>query len=324
MFTQIYKSVQKFLFIDLSRLARKLSSPAEVKIFLRDGVLKTAATYVRRSLGNLYRPIQQSRHTKTFLGAAVIIPPFLVLALIILLPLRQSPYYEDDISGQNKPSNIQPTFAGQDISLQEAALIEKYYRLKTEEIYSQSRLQLARGDSINLLVNLVDSTVTLDIRGVPVRVCKIQRYEASRRFSRLEKDALLRWLSQPFVLEKEMATIPRSPIVIKEAPKDTAEANEMAFRPIPPEKDDVYFALYFSQNLNVSFGQSASPSLRGRLHRALYNARKNWHEIGWTIGELAQFQLPQYPFWIDIRISRDDAKAIYRALPRNAKLALYL
>lgn len=324
MFTPIYKSVRKFLFIDLPRLARKLSSPGAVKAFLRDRVLKPAATHVRRSLNDLYRPIRQSRNSKIFLGAVVLIPPVTVLLLIVLLPLMQSPHYQADIAGQSKSSESQPTVAVQDISPEQTALMEKYYRLKMEEVYSQSRLEIARGDSINLLVNLIDSTVTLDIRGVPVRVVKIQEFEASRRFSRLKKDALLRWLSQSFELEKEMATIPKSPIVIKEAPKDTAEANEMAFRPLPPEKDDVYFALYFSQNLNIEFNQKASPSWRGRVHRALYNARKNWHEIGWAMGELTQFRLPQYPLWIDIKISRDDARAIYRALPVNAKLALYL
>lgn len=324
MFTPIYKSVRKFLSIDIPRLARKLSSPGEVKTFLRDRVLKPAVVHVRRSLGNLYRPVRQSRNSKIFLGAVVLLPPVTVLLLIVLLPLMQSPHYETDIAGQSKPSESQPTLAVQDISPQQAALMEKYYRLKTEEVYSQSRLEIARGDSINLFVNLIDSTVTLDIRGVPVRICKIQQFETSRRFSRLKKDALFRWLSQPFTLEKQIATIPKSPIVIKEAPKDTAEANEMAFRPLPPEKDDVYFALYFSKNLNIEFEQKAPPSWRGRAHRAFYNARKNWHEIGWAMGELAQFRLPQYPLWITIKVSRDDARAIYRALPVNAKLAIYL
>lgn len=322
MFTQIYKSVQKFLFIDLPQLARKISSPQKLGLFLRDRAWKPAAAYARRSRENLYRPIKQSRPARIFLAAAVIIPPLAALLLMVLLPLTQSFSYGEEIPGQNhSPENLAAA-APQVISPEEAALLEKMYRLKTEEAYSQSRLEIGRSDSISLLMNLVDSVVILDIRGVPVRVCKIQQFEASRRFSSLKKETLLRWLSKPFRLEKEIATIPKSPIVIKEAPKDTAEANEMAFRPIPPEKEDVYFALYFSKNLHIEFDQTASPSWQGLVRKALYNARKNLYETGWAIGELTQLRLPQYPLWISIKISREDAKAIYRAVPHNARLAL--
>jgi hypothetical protein len=199
-------------------------------------------------------------------------------------------------------------------------------RIRRDEAYWRSRLALAKSGTINLAVDLIDSTVTLDIHGVPVRECRIKEIRVSRAlaFSRGRDDILDR-LSSSLAIQREVATLPKEPIRVEIAPKDTTEALEAATRPLAPEKVDVYFTLFLDGNLALSVRQAEKPLTRMAIwRRAWLDVRENAHEAQSAVRSLIRSEFPQHAPRIEVTLPREDAKAIYRALGPHARIAIRL
>ncbi|MGH7451568.1 MAG: hypothetical protein ACRENG_09510 [bacterium] len=249
----------------------------------------------------------------------------LVFVLTVLLPVVANPF--EEAAEEEPKENIAPladsTLA--EISTERRELAGKMATLEVDQAFWQARLQLAKVDSISVSVDLVDSVASLEVKGVPMRQCKILRYRGSGVIKRLRAQGRLQpWLSNPFFLEKELATLPKAPIRIKEAPKDTIEASESKGQDLPLEHRDAEFTLHFDRSLTLVVEQAQAPSFRGRLRKIWYDWHRIFGDAGGTLAALLRLQLPQHRIWIEIELSREDAKAIYRALPSHAGLALRL
>jgi hypothetical protein len=198
--------------------------------------------------------------------------------------------------------------------------------LAFDEAFWKSRLALAKEEPISLTVDLVDSTATLDIRGVPVRDCKIHRIEISRAIKLLEATSDLRdRLSKPLVIQREMATLPKEPIRVEIAPKDTIEANLAAARPLAPEHVDVYFTLWFDADLAIEVTQLEGPTTpHGLRKKIMMEMRDNLDQAKNAVRSLIHSELPEQELRIEVTLAREDAKAIYRALGSKSRVALRL
>jgi hypothetical protein len=193
--------------------------------------------------------------------------------------------------------------------------------LKFSELYFQTQLQMAKSDSIGLSINLLDSTISLILKGVNIRECKIDRFKASRLLKNIKADVFVfNWLAEPFILQQEWATLAKFPIKIRKAPRDTIEARLIKVSPFELEKPTVYFTLQFSRNLVVKVNQSESPSWLGRIKRFYYNRTLNYFLLKSTCQGLIHLQTPSSPIWLELWISQHDGRAIYRALPNQANL----
>jgi hypothetical protein len=234
----------------------------------------------------------------------------------------------EEAAGEEPKESAEPLVADSvlaEISTERRELAKKMATLEIDQAFWQARLQLAKVDSISLSVDLVDSVASLEVKGVPMRQCKILRYRGSGVIKRLRAQGRLQpWLSTPFVLQKELATLPKAPIRIKEAPKDTIEASESKGQDLPIEHRDAEFTLHFDRSLTLVVEQAQAPSFKGRLRKIWYDLRRIFGDAGGALVALLRLQLPQHRIWIEIELSREDAKAIYRALPSRAGLALRL
>ncbi|MCR4438987.1 MAG: hypothetical protein QHJ34_14280 [bacterium] len=194
--------------------------------------------------------------------------------------------------------------------------------LLVEGAFFKNRLTIAKTDSIALSIDLVDSLVTLDIRGVPVRECKIQRYSASGALHRARRSPRLgEWLNRPFVLRKEWGTIAKAPIKKVDAPKDTVEAERLANMTPPPDSGDVAFVLEFTRHLTIKVSQAEGFSGKGRLQKFAVLAQHRLASLVEGFADFRRLRQPVPPLIARIELSRADAKAVYRALPRHALLA---
>ena len=138
-------------------------------------------------------------------------------------------------------------------------------------------------------------------------------------------DSLHTWLYPPFQLLSESATIPKAPIRIMDAPKDTIEAEAMAGQEIPIENNDVHFTLEFSRNLTVRIEQEQPPSSSSEFKKKFaFDMERIFAEARTTIRNLKRKNLPDHKLWIEVVVSREDAKAIYRAIPTRLQMALFL
>jgi len=193
-----------------------------------------------------------------------------------------------------------------------------FFNLKIDELFWKNRLEIAKKDSIYLSIDLPDSLVFLELKGVPLRSCKIEEYQITPLYSQLKNQPqFLEWLNDPFSLIDESATISKAPIKVITAPRDTIEALEQLKTEVKIEKEDIRFVLGFDRNLLLEFSQTEPPTLMGRFELVLFNILKNVTTFFKDFYSLMSLQSASQDFWIKIRISQDDAKAIYRALPKN-------
>lgn len=259
----------------------------------------------------------------SFLIPAVLLP-LLTLMFIIFFPLEftkfkpktMSEYFESMKSRTGKSKVPVIDFQNE----LEKAL---YFRLKIDELFWKNRVELAKGDSMYLSINLPDSLLILELNGVPLRQCKIEEYKITPLYSQLKfQPQFLEWLNDPFILVDESATISKVPIKEVIAPKDTIEAMKQLSKEIEIEKEDVQFILGFDRDLILEVKQTEPPTLMGRFEMVLFRVLKNITAFFKDFYSLMTLKSSSQDFWIKITISQNDAKAIYRALPKEARVIL--
>jgi len=287
--------------------------------------IKRVNGWFAQAIQPFFARLWQHRKTRIFFILALGLPTIIVLVLTVVLPATYAPF--DDVT---ENLNTETSAKAADTVVKETEpippdLLQKNAILKSEEAYWQARLKLAKTDAMQLSIDLRDSVVSLDFRGVSIQSTKIHRFRVSRAIKRLQATGRLHpWLVNGFTLQKELATLPKAPIRIKEAPKDTIEANETSGEELEIENSDVHFTWHFDRQLTVLVEQAQTPTFVGRFSKIWYNLRRGSDSAGETLFNLLQLKLPRHRLWIELELPREDAKAIYRALPENAALALRL
>ncbi len=257
-----------------------------------------------------------------------------IVCLVILLPavtlivinLISSLHYMQLLSGPaaSVPENItaktitdpQQVPAGENSEFSDLFIARNFWK---------NRLKMAKKDSIKMAVDLSDSLISIDIKGVSVRSCKIQDYDISPvlRYAK-EKGVLNSWFADSFFLQDYWATLPKAPIKVKEAPADTNEAKEMVDANPPLEKQDVRFILQFNKNLIIQVDQTEAFIFTGWFEKHFRNLQFRLEKGLEFIYTLTKLKWPEPELRIKIKLSQADAKAIFRALPEHAEAVIRL
>lgn len=202
----------------------------------------------------------------------------------------------------------------------QAEEVKKIISMENERVFLKNRLALAEKDSVYFILDLADTMIWLEIKGVPVRKTKITHLEVSNRFSLISHENLLPWITEPFTLQHDLSTIPKMPIVVKQAPKDTIEAAKASSAPLPLESTPVFFTLYFDRNLILEFEQAEPVDESGEEQIKSYRTTKR-HESNRSVMEtLRNPQQSNQLLPIRMVIPEKDARAIYRAIPSKTHL----
>ena len=231
---------------------------------------------------------------------------------------------------KDKVAKPEPSNSGDDtISTSDGAgspkqSVNKLIELRRKEILLRSRLALANEDSTYLILDLINNTAVLELKGIPLHECKILHSEISNSFRSYPTDALLNWMSEPFVLKNVEATIPKISFIEKIAPKDTLEANKMVTEPKETKLEDVFIVMDFDRNLRLVISQSEQPDPDGK--KIISNLRKRYSkiEIARTVKALTKFNREPVKPQIEIVIPKSDATILYKALPLNPRMILRL
>jgi len=285
--------------------------------------IKTVVFSFKQSVSTYFHFLKEHRNVRKYFWISMLNPIFLIFVLVVILPLKiKLPIETRQISNESEYMSLDANIGNID---ELNKFSNKMTDLKLEEMFLQSQLLLAKSDSVVLILNLVDSTFSLNIRGVNVRECKIYHFKMSHGFKHVKADqGLFDWLSKPFILQKDWATVPKVPIKIRKAPKDTIEAKKYKSEPVTLDKPDVHFTLKFDRNLVIRTHQVESNSFGGTIRKWYYNIRSYLKTVMETFLAFFHLKAPRNPFWIEVKISRNDALAIYRAIPNQAALALKL
>lgn len=256
-----------------------------------------------------------------FIILVLSIPGFLIIYGIVL-PVKN---YVPTPTSSTVPMGGDSVKTGS-VSLDDAQLaqVRTIIQKENERAFERNRLSLAEKDSIYMVMDLPDSSVILEIKGVTVKKTKILQMEVSNRFSIIPHENLLPWISEPFTLTHDLSTIPKSPIVVKQAPKDTIEAAKESSMPRPQDSTGVFYTFYFDRNLLIEVSQSNPPEADVMDRVQAYQQIKKDESRQSVIQMLKKPEQTDQPMTIKLVMSDVDARAIFRAVPNNTKLILKL
>ncbi len=293
--------------------------PCSPATFLKHLGNKLAQPFVR-----YFAKLRRHPVAGTFLLLFILLPSLILLAVAVILPVVKNPYDEITTVDAEEEPKAPAEFVAPADSAKHADLRQALIHLETTAAFWQARLQLAQGDSIGLVVNLKDSLASLEVKGVPLRVCRIQRFHIGSAFRRLRAQGRLQsWLATPFTLQGHLATLPRAPVRVIEAPADTIEAQKRPASEVALEKRDVHYMLAFDRDLVLAIEQTQASSFTGWWEKVWYQSRRLLAAAREAVESMAHGELPQHRVLIELELAQEDAKAIYRALPSRAGMVLY-
>ena len=197
-----------------------------------------------------------------------------------------------------------------------------YIRLVKERAYLQSRVVLAQTDSIYLTINLADSIMNLEISGVIVHRARIGSFSTSGILTGNE-NIVSAMLAAPLTIASALATIKKEPVMIKMAPKDTTE-----YKPdIMPDTsitEPVNYILVMTNGTRIYVYQIENNKRSERMAQFKFDLNDRLHQTWDALRRVVVFKVPEYHPFIKIKLPRSDAKIIYRAIPKNGQIAVFL
>ncbi len=198
----------------------------------------------------------------------------------------------------------------------------EFFDLNKNKAFRESRLMMAKSDSIGLSVNLQDSIVALEIKGIPLHQVKISRYKASRLFRAIDNRTYMTLFSSPLRVELQNATIKKEPVIYKQAPKDTIEAEKSLFLPDTTKENQAYISLTLNHGFRLFIEQENARSLRAVRAKIAFRAWNCLKQAWVNLHHMLRFKIPPYSPVIKISIPGNDDETIYHALPENAMVSI--
>lgn len=242
-----------------------------------------------------------------------------LLLFFFLIYISLSPIcWKNEIKAFTKSDS---TFvSGFNKDLNHAGLQEKMH---TQAYYS-SLLKLSENDSIQLAINLHDSTISLFLKGVKIHESGISGMRRNRMLDGLSAMEYTKLFAQPLREQGQYATIVKEPVVVRHAPRDTAEAALTAWEPDTLIQRPAFLAISLEHQIDLILIQDTTDSFKGRMVRGVFFSKLFLRREARYLVHFITFQKPDYHPEIRIYLPADDLRAIYRAIPENGRVTLAL
>lgn len=182
------------------------------------------------------------------------------------------------------------------------------------EAFLKNSLKLSKIDSISLLIDLRDSLAILSLKGVSIFESKISKIDINKGLKKLPyflRDSLY---SGPLQATEDLSSIEKFPIVVKKAPKDNSNVTTET-APTLPKQYDVYVLMALENNMALEINQQENELVgKKSVYRKQRRQLKRWF-FAKNIKSAFNSSQKGYIYHLKIEIPREDAGAIYRALP---------
>ncbi|WP_372752888.1 hypothetical protein [Labilibaculum sp.] len=200
------------------------------------------------------------------------------------------------------------------LSLNENYIDSNIVDLYQKKVFLETRFQMSKNDSINLSLNLKDSLLQLEMKGVVIKSTKIIDFEVDQFLYHLKPATYQYLFGSQLQVNSYLSTISKAPIVIKKAPKYAGEALVSNAKIDSVKTEAVHWMLCLDKEIILK--------IEGRDQFS----QSNWwsgHMFWWRedlnnfkkIKKAILFTVPEYHPEIRVVVSESEAKAIYRALP---------
>jgi len=194
--------------------------------------------------------------------------------------------------------------------------------LVKEKAYKEALLKLSESDSIQLVLNLSDSTVNLTIKGVTIHQTKVGFIKRDQILQEMPLVQQVMMFSQPLAVSSQGASIVKEPVVERDAPKDTLEAALNAWQPDTLIQKPAFTIFSLEYGINLILEQEPNHTLRDKWTRFNFYNRLRIRSSVRAVYRFITFKKQEYHPAITIRMPADDLRAIYRALPDHTLIVI--
>lgn len=198
-----------------------------------------------------------------------------------------------------------------------------YLGLMKEKAFLQSKISMAGTDSIYLVLNLADSTASLEISGVEVHSAKISQVRISSILRKGNEHLMYSMLSEPLNIVSDYSTLRKEPLMIKMAPRDTSEYKPDII-PDTTDHEPVNYILETDIGVRIFIYQFEKISASDKKHQFIFDLNDRLRFTWNSLKRVAVFKVPEYHPFIKLALSRTDARIIYRAIPGNGQIAVHM
>jgi hypothetical protein len=200
----------------------------------------------------------------------------------------------------------------------------EFHELVKEKTFKEALLVLSDNDSIQLVINIPDSLVCLYINGVKIHQTKVNKIETDLLLKKLNVMQYVYLFSKPLSVNSQYATIVKEPIVVRQAPKDTAEAANNAYKPDTLIQNPAFLELRLEYEIDLILEQEIKPNTpEAEARKEFYNTLGGNKYIA-AFKRFVYFKKQEYRPTITIILPANDLRAIYRALPQKSFVIIKL
>jgi hypothetical protein len=252
-------------------------------------------------------------------GVFILIFLKVIPALIVIAALTYTVVYT--LSVRKKVQDYQSIAKPpKDIS----GLSPEEWQLVRDKAFVTARLSMAANDSIGVTLNLQDSLVQLEVKGVVLRQIHYREAEISRFFRSFNPAVYTKTFSKPFKISEFGGTIVQDPITVKKAPKDSIEAAKNITSVDTTKIEFVEWHMLLNHILIVSFVQSDREFSKMDKTALQYRYNRYYNNLTGNIRDMLHLKKPVFYPQITIFIPKNEAKSFYRALSRKGEVVIRL
>jgi hypothetical protein len=205
-----------------------------------------------------------------------------------------------------------------------SGLSPEEWQLVRDKAFVTARLSMAANDSIGVTLNLQDSLVQLEVKGVVLRQIHFSEAEISRFFRSFNPAVYTKTFSKPFKISEFGGTIVKEPITVKKAPKDSIEAAKNITAVDTTKIEFVEWHMLLNHALIVSFVQSDRKLAKMDKTAFKYRFNRYYNNLTGNIRDMLHQKKPVFYPQITIFIPKNEAKSFYRALSGKGEVVIRL
>jgi hypothetical protein len=196
-----------------------------------------------------------------------------------------------------------------------------------EKAWLESRIKMAKGDSIGLSIDLEQRRIQLELKGVVILSSKIRDCSISGFFKKMDGNVYFTMFGTPLSIQQFKSSIAKNPFKIVEAPKDTIAAQAAADAAAKKDSladENVFWTVKLDRNfdLNIQGIDSVAEAQKKYEFGKGFEYERKLKNIASSFQHILRFTKPSYTPEILISIPENEAKAILRALPNKALVTI--
>lgn len=239
--------------------------------------------------------------------------------LIVLAAVAYTTVYT--LSVKNKVNEWQKKVESVD---ETTALPQEEWQLIRDKAFLNARLTMAANDSLGLTLNLQDSVVQLETKGVVLRQVKFSDAEIPNFFRSFSPSLYVKTFSKPFKISEFGGTIVKEPITVKKAPKDSIEAARTKTEIDTSKVEFVEWHMLLNKSFVISFVQSDRDF--DKMDKTALNYRYERYKttLSNNVKDMLHMKVPVYVPQITLYIPKSEAKSFYRALSKKGEVVIRL